>query len=71
MASALALSRFPVGSSARISAGIVGQRQADADALLFAAAQFLGTLVRLVIEADEREDARGRVRGWQLRSGRP
>ena len=37
---------------------IVGEREADADALLLAAAQLLRALVRLVIEADEARGCR-------------
>ena len=41
----LPVSKFPVGSSAKISGWIVGQRQRRGDALLFATAKFLGSFV--------------------------
>ena len=52
---ALAESRLPVGSSARISAGSSASARATADALLLAAAQLLGTLLPLRLEAHQPE----------------
>ena len=70
MASALTLSRLPVGSSARMSAGSFARARPTADALLLAAAQFFGTLVRLVRETDELEDATGAVAAFGFGAAR-
>ena len=49
-------SRFPVGSSARMMAGLVDDGACERDALLLAAGEFERLVVHLVFEFEQAQD---------------